>query len=61
VVDQLHKSGCNVLGVVLNDFNPRAHAYGSYYRGYSSYNYGYGEKPGKRAKSARRKAQESDD
>ena len=37
VVDQLHKSGCNVLGVVLNDTERKS---GSYYR--RKKNYGYG-------------------
>ena len=56
----LEDVNANILGVVLNDFNPRAHAYGSDYRGYSSYSYGYGEKGSRKSKAARKKAREDD-
>ena len=65
----LQDVNANILGVVLNDFNARAHAYGggyyrSYYRGYSyRYGYGYGERPSKKkdAKKQARKTKTKDD
>lgn len=65
----LQDVNANILGVVLNDFNARAHAYGGgYYRGYSyrygySYGYGYGKDRPKKSsrKRARKAAQEEDD
>lgn len=38
VVDQLEKSGCNVLGAVINNANKSKKAY-SYYRKYKKYSY----------------------
>lgn len=61
----LQDVNANILGVVLNDFNARAHAYGGgYYRGYSyryGYSYGYGrEKPKKASKKRARKTEKEE-
>lgn len=54
----LEDVNANILGVVLNDFNARAHSYGGgYYRGYSyrygyKYGYGYGENTRKKQKKS---------
>jgi tyrosine-protein kinase Etk/Wzc len=37
-MDSVERSGANLLGVVLNDFNP-AGSYGSYYKYYQYYQY----------------------
>ena len=60
---RFESAGCPVLGVVLNDFNPRVHAYGGYYRGYYrgySYKYGYGN-DAKQGKRKKREKQRKDD
>ena len=44
-MDSIERSGANLLGVVLNDFNP-ANAYGYYYRYYQYYHY-YSDGPAK--------------
>ena len=59
----LEDVNANILGVVLNDFNPRVHAYGGYYRGYYrgySYKYGYGN-DAKQGKRTKREKQRKDD
>lgn len=54
----LEDVNANILGVVLNDFNPRAHSYGGYYR---SYSYGYSYEGDKGKTSKRRKEKRKDD
>lgn len=52
-IEQLNRVGGRVLGVVLNEVNPRSRRYGYYYgRYYSKYGYGYAEN-GKSKKSAK--------
>jgi Mrp family chromosome partitioning ATPase len=41
LVDQFRKSDGKLLGVVLNDINPRSSSYGYYYRQYKSDNHYY--------------------
>lgn len=55
----LEDVNANILGVVLNDYDPRVHAYGGYYRGYySGYKYGYKYGYGNESKKEKRKKRE---